>query len=296
MEADFAANRVHAAYRRVGLRDELDRVQSLSAGKLRRCDGSHTSSVKEKADIQKQHFQELLNCHRPVQPLVRPWVHAQQHHSLRDLPSDEVPTLSEVQAAVSVLKNYKTAGVCGISPEMIKYGGQDGLKMLHMLISNVWRKGAVPEDWRKALIVPLFKKGDPTIVDNYRGISLLSLPGKVFAIVLKHRLQRWAEGLLLEEKCGFRKGRSCNDAILSLNGLCELTGKTGNELPACFIDLYRAYDSVDNLLLGSFLTAWDSVQRCYSSSRTYMTTPQVQCKQTKKGRAAGSPQASSKVM
>ena len=81
LEADFAVNRVHAAYKRVGLRDELDRVPSLSAGKLRRCDGSHTSSVKEKADIRKQHFQELLNCQRPAQPLVRTWVHTQQQPS-----------------------------------------------------------------------------------------------------------------------------------------------------------------------------------------------------------------------
>ena len=248
LEADFAANRVHAAYKRVGLRDELDKVQSLAAGKLRRSDGSHTSSVKEKADIRKQHFQELLNCHRPVQPLVHTWVQAQHRDSLQDFPSDEVPTLSEVQAAVNALKNYKAAGVCGISPEMIKYGGQDGLKMLHTLISNVWHTGVVPEDWRKALIVPLFKKGDPTNIDNYRGISLLSLPGKVFAILLKNRLQRWAEGLLLEAQCGFRKGRSCNDAIYSLNGLCELTRKTGNELHACFIDLSKAYDSVDRPL------------------------------------------------
>ena len=58
-----------------------------------------------------------------------------------------------------------------------------------MLISNVWRKGAVPEDWRKALAVPLFKTGDSTNIDNYRGIILLSLPGKVFAILLIHDLQ-----------------------------------------------------------------------------------------------------------
>ena len=102
----------------------------------------------------------------------------------------QVPTLPEIAAAVSALKNYKAAGVCGISPEMIKYGGQDGLKMLHILIVHVWRVGVVPEDWKKALIVPLFKKGDPTNIDNYRGISLLSLPGKVFAIVLKNRLQK----------------------------------------------------------------------------------------------------------
>ena len=52
----------------------------------------------------------------------------------QDPPSDEVPTLSEIAAAVNALKNYKAAGVCGISPGMIKYGGQDGLKMLHILI------------------------------------------------------------------------------------------------------------------------------------------------------------------
>ena len=66
--------------------------------------------------------------------------------------------------------------------------------------------------------------------------------------MLEHRLQRWAEGLLLEGQCGFQKGRSCNDAIFSLNGLCELTGKTGDELHACFIDLSKAYDSVDRPL------------------------------------------------
>ena len=113
LEADFAANRVHAAYKSVGLRDELDRVQSLCAGKLPRCDGSHMSSVKEKAAIRKQHFQELLNCDRPVQPLACTWVHAQHQHNLEDLPSDEVPTLLEVQAAASFLKDYKPPGCVG---------------------------------------------------------------------------------------------------------------------------------------------------------------------------------------
>ena len=125
---------------------------------------------------------------------------------------------------------------------MIKYGGQDGLKMLHILIRRVWHEGVVPEDWKKALIVPLFKKGDPINIDNYRGISLLRIPGKVFAIVLKNRLEKWADGLLMEGQCGFRKGRSCNDAIFSLKGLCELTGKT-------------AYDSIDRPLAWELLSS-----------------------------------------
>ena len=51
LEAEFTGNRVHAAYKRVGLRDE---GQSLAAGKLRRNDGSHTSNAKKKANIRKQ--------------------------------------------------------------------------------------------------------------------------------------------------------------------------------------------------------------------------------------------------
>ena len=59
--------------------------------------------------------------------------------------------------------------------------------------------------------MPLFKKGDPTNIDNYRGISLLSLPGEVFATVLKNRLQEWADGLLMEGQCGSQKGlQGCN--------------------------------------------------------------------------------------
>ena len=81
-------------------------MQSLAAGKLRGSDGSHTSNIKQKADIRKQHFQELLNCHRPVQPLVRAWLQEQSKHIIQEQPSDEVPTLSEVEAAVSALKNY----------------------------------------------------------------------------------------------------------------------------------------------------------------------------------------------
>ena len=53
LEADLAADRVHAAYKRVGHKDELGKVQSLAARKLRSCDGSCTSSAKEKADIRR---------------------------------------------------------------------------------------------------------------------------------------------------------------------------------------------------------------------------------------------------
>ena len=62
----------------------------------------------------------------------------------------------------------------------------------------------------------LYKKGDPSNTNKYGGISLLSLPGKVFAIWPEKRLHNLADGTLMEKQHEFREGRSCYDAIFSL--------------------------------------------------------------------------------
>ena len=145
LEADFAASRVHAAFKVLASEMSLTGCNPCLLGSCAGLMAATQQISRKRQTSEKQHFQELLNCHRPVQPPVRKWVHEQQHVTSQDPPSDEVPTLPEIAAAVSALKNYKAAGVCGISPEMIKYGGQDGLKMLHILISRVWHEGVVPE-------------------------------------------------------------------------------------------------------------------------------------------------------
>ena len=143
-----------------------------------------------------------------------------------------------------------------------------------------------------------YRKGDPSNIDNYRGISVLSLPGKVLAILLKKRWQTWDEAMLMEEQYGFRTGRSCNDAIFSLQGLCELTSKAGHDIHTCFIDLSKPMILLTGVLLGSCLRAWDFPTRCCSSSQTSIRIQCVQCKRTEASLLAGSRflLASSRVM
>ena len=133
---------------------------------------------------------------------------------------------------------------------------------------------------------------------NYRGISLLSLPGRVFAILLNTRWQHWAEGMLIEEQCGSRKGRSCNDAIFSLKGLCELTSKAGMRSTHASLTLAKPMNLWTGILLGSYLRAWDFPTRYYSSLQTCIRIQCMQCKKTKKSLTAGSrfPLASSRAM
>ena len=101
------------------------------------------------------------------------------------------------------------------------------------------------------IIVVLHKTGDKTECENYRGISLVSHAGKVIFKVVAKRLSayREAKGLLPKEQCGFRPDRSTTDMVLVVRRLQEIGRKEGVSLFMCFIDLQKAYDIVDRILL-----------------------------------------------
>ena len=74
-------------------------------------------------------------------------------------------------------------------------------------------------DWRSAIIVPIHKKGTRKMCKNYRGISLLSIQGKVFAKVLSSRVQRVTEKKIMAEQTRFRSGRGCEEQIFVMRQL-----------------------------------------------------------------------------
>ena len=67
--------------------------------------------------------------------------------------------IEEVVEAIAKLKSGKAPGVCGIDAEMLKAGGMLAAEWLHRVIEVTWAKGEVANDWKKAVIVPLHKKG-----------------------------------------------------------------------------------------------------------------------------------------
>jgi len=60
----------------------------------------------------------------------------------------------------------------------------------------IWQQKAIPADWKKGIIIPLPKKGDLSECSNWRGITLLSVPGKVFCKVLLNHMQDAVDQLL----------------------------------------------------------------------------------------------------
>lgn len=96
----------------------------------------------------------------------------------------------------------RLAGKNGILPEMLKSCRFDTMANIHDHFRTVWREKKVLKEWRDAMLIPVPKKGDLTVCDNWRGISLLDLVGKLFAKVIQKRLQGVVEEVVLDSQCG----------------------------------------------------------------------------------------------
>ena len=100
------------------------------------------------------------------------------------------------------------------------------------------------EDWRKAIIVPLHKKGSKLACSNYRGISLLCAPSKVYSKILDSRLRSKTESMAMEVQGGFQSGRSCADQIFTIRQFSEKILDENKQMTIACIDLEKAYYKV----------------------------------------------------
>ena len=119
----------------------------------------------------------------------------------------------------------------------------------------MWNGGEVPQQWKDATIQVIYKTSDRPNCNNYRGISLLSHSGKVLLKIVDNCLSDYCEahGILPDEQCGFRPERSTVDMLIVVRRLQELAGRRRTPLHMCFVDLQKAYDSVDRQLLQKVL-------------------------------------------
>ena len=198
------------------------------------------------------HFSQLLNRTSNV-----------DDQALRDIPQrpmihalNEIPTREETVKAISQLQSGKAPGPDGIPPEIYKWGGETLIDRLTSLFQRFWEKEELPQDFRDANIIHLYKnKGDRSSCNNHRGISLLSNPGKILARILLNRItEHLVDSVVSESQCGFRKNRGTVDMVFAVRQLQEKCIEQRQDLYLLFIDLTKAFDTVSRPGLWAILS------------------------------------------
>ena len=200
-----------------------------------------------------EHYSELLN--RPSTVNMDIVNSVPQRPVVVEL--SESLSFDEVASAVKKLNSNKAPDINGFTSEILQCGGLDMIQMLHQLISYYWEKDSVPQEWIDAVLVSLHKSGAHDQCGNFRGISLLSIIGKVLARILLDRLNtRIAPNVISESQCGFRPNRGTTDMVFSVRQLQEKCIEQNLDLFHCFIDLSKAFDTVNREAL------WLVLRKC----------------------------------
>ena len=120
-------------------------------------------------------------------------------------------------------------------------------KAILKVFNDMLDQKRAPKQWNEEWVKLLHKGGSKLLISNYRGISIASVVGKLFVKILTNRLAEMAEreGWLPEAQGAFRKGRGMEDHLFVLHTLLERARMQKENIFLGFVDLRKAYDSVD---------------------------------------------------
>ena len=179
--------------------------------------------------------QEILPCNRIPDPVFR---------------FEEVCP-SQVLKALNKLKSTKATGLDDVPPSMIKDASQYIAAPLAYIINLSLSSGMYPAQWKNAKIIPVYKSGSVSELDNYRPISILPAISKIAERLVHDQLAKFLEdsNLLLPTQFGFRSKYSTGLAVTYFTDTIRKEMNRGKLTGAVFIDFCKAFDTVDHAVL-----------------------------------------------
>ena len=127
------------------------------------------------------------------------------------------------------------------------------VSLLHKLLSKIWTSEKIPQEWTRGILVKLPKKGDTSLCENWRGITLLSVVSKLITRIMLERMKKQLDKILRENQAGFRANRSCNDQITTLRIIIEQSEEFNASLLTTFVDFEKAFDKLNRKALWNLL-------------------------------------------
>ena len=207
---------------------------------LKRDDGTTATTDREKADVLNQFFQSVYTT-EPDGDVPDPPTYT-INHELHDIEITE-------QEVNKLLKGLKVNKACGLDeiPAILLFEAAD---QLTTPVTSIFKKsleeGQIPSDWRRANIIPIFKKGSKTSPNNYRPVSLTSILCKTMETLVKTKvLNHMVDNqLICKEQHGFAPGRSCSTQLLDTLDFWTNVLDDGGNLDTVYMDFKKAFDSV----------------------------------------------------
>ena len=147
-------------------------------------------------------------------------------------------TQEELDSLLRKIKNRKAAGLHEIPPELLKTRQFDDILLRHC--NAVYNQNPI-DRWMKRCILPIPKKGDLELAQNYRGITLTSIAAKIYNALLRNRIE---PKILRKNQNGFRRNRSTTSQILTIRRILEGVLAKNLQAKLMFVDFTKAFDSI----------------------------------------------------
>ena len=158
---------------------------------------------------------------------------------------------SEIECIISQLKNGKAVGPYSIPCNLLKMLTPHISHILTILINESYNIGVFPDKLKIAKVITLYKKGAAENPSSYRPISLLSIFCKIFEKIMHKRLYNFLESnaVLHSLQFGFRSKHSTTHTLISMTENIRNTIDNGNYGCGIFIDLQKAFDTINHSIL-----------------------------------------------
>ncbi|KAG0444711.1 hypothetical protein HPB47_013473 [Ixodes persulcatus] len=166
------------------------------------------------------------------------------------------PTDGELSRAARRVDAKTAMGSDGIPMSLIRGLGPRMRALVAESLTEILADAQVPETWKETRMKLLYKgKGEKADLGNYRPISITSVLYRMCTQIIRMRLQKWAEEteVLGELQNGFRTERCIEDNLFVVTQCIEVAAQEGRPLYAAFLDISKAYDTVDQNILWSRL-------------------------------------------
>jgi hypothetical protein len=218
--------------------DSIDIAPLKDSGLLR-------DAPKEKAEILNKQFSSVFTTDSPSDyPDHSPWTSGRQYPEISEIIVSE----DGVRKLLENLDPHKAMGPDGIHPRVLKQLASSIAPALQHIFQKSLNSGQIPEDWRKANVSPIYKKGERYNPANYRPVSLTCICSKILEhIVTKHIVTHLeSNNILTNFQHGFRSQRSTETQLLSFTQDVLKNLRSGTQTDVIIMDFAKAFDKVSH--------------------------------------------------